>query len=304
MNRKPLVSVIIPMYNCEGLISDTLNSVQNQTYSNWECIIVDDGSTDLSGQIVIKYCKIDDRFQYYKKQNAGPSCARNLGLKKSKGEFIQYLDSDDVIPNHRLKLMIEKYENTENNIILYSDLLVGDNSDIYNTSRFSARTSLDRDIDFKLMYRHFGNDILFIPGCILFPRDSLNNVLWDETLTHSEDWDYYLKVTRINHFYFRHIPIDLFYYRNSSNSLSKNLVKIYESNFKILERYRNSGNIIDYCRKSGIFFCRNLINYKKRKIYKIVFPFSLIDRKSIISFLLFPLSLIYSLLYLVSLKES
>ena len=91
----PLVSVIIPTYNRAGVIKETINSIINQTYSNFEIIIVDDGSTDNTGDIIKTFQ--DDRIKYYWKKNTGlPSKARNVGLKHVNGEFIAFLDSDDI----------------------------------------------------------------------------------------------------------------------------------------------------------------------------------------------------------------
>lgn len=90
----PGISVIIPLYNKEYTISDTIKSVQSQNYDNWELIIVDDGSTDKSGQIVEEYLN-DDRIKYYYKENGGPSSARNFGVDKASKKWILFLDADD-----------------------------------------------------------------------------------------------------------------------------------------------------------------------------------------------------------------
>lgn len=90
----PGISVIIPLYNKERTIGDTIKSVQSQNYDNWELIIVDDGSTDKSGQIVNEYLN-DERIKYYCKENGGPSSARNYGVDKASKEWILFLDADD-----------------------------------------------------------------------------------------------------------------------------------------------------------------------------------------------------------------
>ena len=94
-----LVSIIIPAYNQSSLISETLNSVLNQTYINWECIIVDDGSTDNTTEIVKKYTVGDSRFKLKnrpQKKLKGANACRNYGFKLSKGEYVLFLDSDDI----------------------------------------------------------------------------------------------------------------------------------------------------------------------------------------------------------------
>src|SRR6476660_4851457 len=99
-----LVSVIVPCYNHAQYLSKALESVLVQTYNNWECIIINDGSTDNTKEVVADFCERDTRFRYLYQQNKGLANARNTGLKLSTGEYIQLLDADDAI----LKTKFEK----------------------------------------------------------------------------------------------------------------------------------------------------------------------------------------------------
>ncbi|SFD25297.1 Glycosyltransferase involved in cell wall bisynthesis [Algibacter lectus] len=105
-----MISIIIPIYNRQHLIEETLNSIKAQTYANWECIIVDDGSTDNTYNITNNLIKGDNRFQLYNRPlefAKGPSSCRNFAITKMSGNYIQFFDSDDVMhPNH-LQLKIE-----------------------------------------------------------------------------------------------------------------------------------------------------------------------------------------------------
>lgn len=106
----PLISIIIPTYNRADLIGQTLDSVLNQTYINWECIIIDDGSTDDSLVVIQQYIDKDARFLYlsrpsYKKK--GPSSCRNFGIEKAIGEFVVFLDSDDLLAKNCLEYRIK-----------------------------------------------------------------------------------------------------------------------------------------------------------------------------------------------------
>lgn len=105
-SKSPLISVIIPVYNVEKYLRQCLDSVLNQTYTNYEVIMVDDGSTDSSYDICLEYCKKDGRFKAFHKENGGASTARNVGLKESKGEYIFFLDSDDWLEFNTLSLML------------------------------------------------------------------------------------------------------------------------------------------------------------------------------------------------------
>ncbi len=107
MSREnPLVSIIIPTYNRAHLIGETLDSVLAQTYQNWECIVVDDGSTDNTDEVMGKYIAEDARFQYHhrpKDRLPGGNAARNYGFELSRGEYIQWFDSDDIMLPKKLQ---------------------------------------------------------------------------------------------------------------------------------------------------------------------------------------------------------
>lgn len=105
MLESPLVSVIIPNYNYANFIVETLDSVAEQTYHNWECIIVDDGSTDDSKAIIDEYLsqKADHRFKAFYTQNSGTSAAKNFGIDKASGVYVQFLDADDLLSPSKIE---------------------------------------------------------------------------------------------------------------------------------------------------------------------------------------------------------
>lgn len=102
----PLVSVIITCYNQAHLIRRAINSVLSQTYTNWECLIIDDGSTDNSASIVSQYCQQDSRLKQILQPNQGVSAARNNGFKEVKGELIQFLDGDDWLLTDKIEKQV------------------------------------------------------------------------------------------------------------------------------------------------------------------------------------------------------
>ena len=92
-----LVSIITPSYNSAKFIAETIQSVQNQTYSNWEMIIVDDGSSDETERVVLSIIQNDRRIQFHKlSQNSGPAVARNIGIEKASGDYMTFIDADDI----------------------------------------------------------------------------------------------------------------------------------------------------------------------------------------------------------------
>ena len=102
-----LVSIITPVYNSEKYIEETILSVVNQTYKNWELLLIDDCSTDSSYEIIKKYL-VDKRIKYFKNlKNSGPAKSRNIGLENAKGEYVALLDSDDFWTKEKLKSQIE-----------------------------------------------------------------------------------------------------------------------------------------------------------------------------------------------------
>ncbi|MCH5242501.1 MAG: glycosyltransferase family 2 protein [Muribaculaceae bacterium] len=110
---QPSISIIVPVYNVERYLQQCLEAISNQTFKDWECIIVDDGSTDGSVQICDLYTGLDPRFKVIHKSNGGLSSARNTALDKAKGKFIAFIDSDDWPESHYLMTMhnlITKYE--------------------------------------------------------------------------------------------------------------------------------------------------------------------------------------------------
>ena len=102
-----MVSIIIPVYNCEKYIEKCINSIINQTYKDFEVIIVDDGSIDNSIEICNKLIKTDKRFKITRQTNKGVSCARNLGLELAKGEYITFIDSDEWVENTFIECLLK-----------------------------------------------------------------------------------------------------------------------------------------------------------------------------------------------------
>lgn len=110
IDYNPLVSVIVPVYNTEKYLTECLDSIANQRYENIEVLMVDDGSTDNSRLICEEYVRIDRRFIYFYKENGGLSSARNLALDNLNGDFLMFVDSDDVIFENTIKKCLEEYE--------------------------------------------------------------------------------------------------------------------------------------------------------------------------------------------------
>lgn len=255
-----MITIIIPLYNAARFIAETLQSVQAQTYTDWECIVVDDGSMDNGAEIVQRMAQADTRIRYVYQSNAGPSAARNHGLRLAKGDYIQFLDADDWFPPQRFERMLSAYMQTSEKVILYSGLCLGAEDDIHHHMPYSARTNVG-DIDFKRMYGGFGREFSFIPGAILFPAAYLKHVQWNEAMRASEDWDYYLQLTQQG-YTFRNLPEELFVYRLVGGSLSKQMDSVYMANNNILEQYKHV-SLYAYYGQYAYMSIRNDYNLQK-----------------------------------------
>lgn len=116
-----LVSIITPVYNSQDYLEETILSVLNQTYSNWELLLIDDCSIDNSYEIIKKYLEKDERIKYLKNdKNSGPAITRNKGIEKAKGEYIAFLDSDDLWYENKLERQIS-FMQTNNIVISHGD---------------------------------------------------------------------------------------------------------------------------------------------------------------------------------------
>ena len=104
---EPLVSIIVPVYNLEGYVTNCLNSLVNQTYGNLEILCIDDGSTDKSADVIKAFAEKDDRVIYLYKENGGVSSARNMGLDMFKGEYVMFVDGDDYLHPQAVDLFIK-----------------------------------------------------------------------------------------------------------------------------------------------------------------------------------------------------
>src|SRR5947209_231443 len=106
----PLVSVIVPTYNYAGFITEALESLRAQTYQNWECIVVDDGSTDDTADVVARFIERDERVRYMWQENQRQSVAKNTGLAEARGPYVQFLDADDLIEPRKFERQVEFLE--------------------------------------------------------------------------------------------------------------------------------------------------------------------------------------------------
>lgn len=148
-NINPIVTIIIPIYNAELYLERCLKSVKNQSYKNFECLCVNDGSTDNSQIIIDKYCLIDDRFRSIIKENGGTASARNMGIHQARGKYIYYTDSDDYINENLLHVCVSECEKNKLDILYFAADVKGDSS--YSKEKIaSIKKYCSRKIEYRV----------------------------------------------------------------------------------------------------------------------------------------------------------
>lgn len=213
------VSIIMPAYNAENFISESIESVIGQTYANWELIIVDDGSTDNTRNVVHRYINRDTRIHYFFQENARQAKARNTGIKNSKGDIIAFLDADDLWLPQKLELSLKEFYNGEQDV-LFTDAYIFNNS-----AQLSDYENLPNiNIVAKTYHGNEGlNAFLYenrIPILtVIATRESILNVncFREENKGGTEDYELWLNLLANNHI-IRGTDLKLSLYRIHSNS--------------------------------------------------------------------------------------
>lgn len=188
--QRPLVSVIIPAYNSERYIEEALASVRNQTFIDFEVIVVDDGSTDNQRGIILSYCKADPRFRYLFLENQGVSAARNMGFNHSSGCYAAFLDADDVWLSNNLSCKLEKFESGDYGLVHSDASMIDARSNLKEGKMVGCEGELLTNI-----LKWEGTQVPG-PSSILVKRSVLQSVgLFDSRLSTSADHDFFLRVS-------------------------------------------------------------------------------------------------------------
>ena len=190
-SQNPFVSIIIPAYNRADLVGETLESFLAQKYKNWECIVVDDGSTDNTKEIVKEFVEKDSRFKLYDRppeHNSGGNGARNFGFKVSNGDYVQWFDSDDLINPISLESFVRNFDDGYDLFVAEAKFLEKniDDSEIYfSRIKNSNDISLSELINQKQRW-HIGS-CLWRSKCL--PKEPFN-----EELKRSQDWEFHIRM--------------------------------------------------------------------------------------------------------------
>lgn len=211
-----MISIIIPTYNQENVLIETLVSVLDQTYADWECIIVDDGSSVITLKIINEFCLKDSRFKFFRRpQNypKGANACRNYGFEKSVGKYIQWFDADDIMKKDMLKLKEEVLSTSEVNFVVCEGFIFRDHpKNILGT--WNKLTSPVPLLDHAL------GKINFQTNAPMFKRKFLEDKkLWDENLLRKQDYEFFSRLLMVKPSY-KILKKPLFYYRIHQESIN------------------------------------------------------------------------------------
>ena len=241
----PIISVVIPAYNAEKWISQTIKSVQQQTFSDWEIIVIDDGSTDSTLEILKGI--VDERLKVFSYENGGVSVARNRGLAHSAGEFIAFLDADDLWTPDYLELHLAALkQHPEADVAYCWTARIDEKGDFLSTK---PPVFFQGNVYPQLLVKSFLDC-----GSLLIRQQAIQSVgEFDPCLKLGEDWDYWLRLARHSHFVL--IPKVQLLYRQWSDSTTSKLhlekLEQYEkARFIILEKALQSAPIELQCCKN------------------------------------------------------
>ncbi len=189
----PLVSVIIPTYNRKAYVQQAIDSVLAQTYPHYEIIVVDDGSTDGTGEALA--ARYGDRITYHWQENQGESAARNWGINIAKGEYIAFLDSDDLWYPNKLEVQVE-WLNGRKNIGFLTCLgeAIDSEGELVPELGFGQK-ALYSPLTYEQLYKDYN---VGSPSCVVVPKPVLEKAGgFDERIRYGEDWDLFLKIAAI-----------------------------------------------------------------------------------------------------------
>lgn len=220
------VSIIMPNYNCENFIGETIKSVLNQTYENWELLIVDDCSTDNSVEIIKSFCDIDNRIKLFvNEQNSGAASSRNWALREASGKWIAFLDSDDIwLPEKLLKQL--KFMNDNGYKFSYTAYEQIDEQFKPLKIKVLGPKKLTKKKMFNYCY----------PGCLTVMYDCEDTGIIqipDEISNGENDYALWLKVVKIHECYYLQDILSLYRVRGDSLSHKSSIIKLIKNIYRL-----------------------------------------------------------------------
>lgn len=243
----PTVSIVVPVYNVASYLEETVQSVLDQTWTDWELILVDDGSTDESGEIAKKLAESDSRIQYFHKENGGQASARNYGIKKSQGTYVALLDSDDLWLPEKLATQMEELK--EHN----PDFLYGLGYYYYpeREDKLEAYEWVSGKMSGKEFFDVLYHSCFVNTNTVLVKRELFDQVGYfdeDQLLRGTEDWDLWMRIAKqVNTVYGS--PSRNVYYRIHESGIHLQKCRMLIGKIRIYEKYDGDKTVRKLIRK-------------------------------------------------------
>jgi len=242
----PRVSVIIPTYNCAQFVCQAIDSVLDQTFTDYEIVVVDDGSTDDTKSKLEPYF---DKIKYIFQKNKGLACARNTAIKNSSGELIALLDSDDLYMPMRLEKSVKIFDQDSNVGLTHGDA-------IYISHTGETLGPFERDTSHLSGY--IWEDLIMRKSLLICPTITFRKAclsksgLFDENLSKlgAEDRDMWIRIAQ--HFRVYYIPENLAYYRITPGSMSKDDGKMLQARLYLIDKYYPPGKGFNFKRRKAL----------------------------------------------------
>ena len=248
----PRVSVIIPAFNTSRFISQAIESVLDQTFTDRELIVVDDGSTDDTASLVMKY---GEKLRYIYQKNQGLSSARNTGIVKAEGEYIGFLDADDYWDREKLRHQVALLDSSPDTGVVYTALKVVD-KDSYE---IEERGCLVRGRIFCSLLTE--NCVVGSCSSALIRRECFEKAgTFDEMLSASEDWDLWLRIAP--YYLFDFVDLPLTFYRIHEGNMHKDLVLMERNVFHVIDKlFKREVLNQEVVRRQGEILARHALDF-------------------------------------------
>ena len=215
-----LISIIVPIYNVEEYLRECLDSIQKQSYLNFECIMVNDGSPDNSSKICEEFVEKDSRFRYFEKENGGVSSARNLGIEHSKGEYITFIDSDDWVDSDYLEVLYTTLleEGADITVSTYKQFNIKDNCFYFHIFQrgYDKKTFTGQELIDNLQALSFFDHSYSSTWGKLVKSVRVETIRFNEETTLGEDMEFWYKLYLISD-KIVYVNKDNYIYRTSSD---------------------------------------------------------------------------------------
>jgi glycosyltransferase involved in cell wall biosynthesis len=288
--NSPMCSVIITCYNYGQFIDQCIQSVVSQTYRDFEIIVINDGSTDNTDEIIQPYL-CDDRIRYVKQTNAGQANAKNTGIKKSNGQFIAFLDADDVWEKSKLEKQIKLFQNAKIGVVFSRAKYINEKGEHLNyKSTLKYLEPKSGNVTTHLFYDNF------VPFSSSVVRHECFDKYgcFDETLEMAIDWDLWLRLSVGYQFEFINEPL-LFYRIGHAGQMSRDINKRYLCLDRIINNFtmRNHNLLPDsmvrdamsykYCGRG--YYYRSFDPLKSLKYYLLAIKNNPLKKDAYIGFL-------------------